>query len=64
MGCAGKAKQALLSESRKHSVSRILRSVPGRGPVRIAVLLARVQTPFRFRSKRLFWAYVGFGTIP
>jgi transposase len=57
------AKRALLAESRKHLVSRILRPVPGLGPVRIAVLLAMVQTPFRFRSKRLFWAYVGLGLV-
>ena len=57
------AKRALLAESRKHLVSRILRPVPGLGPVRIAILLAMVQTPFRFRSKRLFWAYVGLGLV-
>jgi transposase len=57
------AKRALLTESRKYSVSRLLRPVPGLGPVRIAVLLATVQTPFRFRSKRLFWAYVGLGLV-
>jgi transposase len=57
------AKRALLAESRKHQVSRLLRPVPGLGPVRIAVLLAMVQTPFRFRSKRLFWAYVGLGLV-
>jgi transposase len=57
------AKCALLAESRKHSVSGILRPVPGLGPVRIAVLLATLQTPFRFRNKRLFWAYVGLGLV-
>ncbi len=57
------ARRALLAESRKHRVSRLLRPVPGLGPVRIAVLLARVQTPFRFRNKRLFWAYVGLGLV-
>jgi len=57
------AKCSLLAESRKHAVSRLLRPVPGLGPVRIAVLLAMVQTPFRFRSKRLFWAYVGLGLV-
>ena len=57
------AKRALLAESRRYTVSRILRAVPGLGPVRIAVLLAMVQTPFRFRSKRLFWAYVGLGLV-
>lgn len=57
------AKRALLAESRKHPLRRILRAVPGLGPVRIAVLLALVQTPFRFRNKRLFWAYVGLGLV-
>lgn len=57
------AKLALLAESRKHTVTRLLRAVPGLGPVRIAVLLAMVQTPFRFRNKRLFWAYVGLGLV-
>jgi transposase len=57
------AKRALLAESRKHAASRSLRGVPGLGSVRIALLLALVQTPFRFRSKRLFWAYVGLGLV-
>lgn len=57
------ARCALLAESRQHSVSHTLRAVPGLGPVRIALLLAVVQTPFRFRNKRLFWAYVGLGLV-
>ncbi len=57
------AKRALLAESQKQPASRWLGSVPGLGPVRVAVLLALIQTPFRFRSKRLFWAYVGLGLV-
>jgi transposase len=57
------AKLALLKESRKHSACRRLREVPGLGPVRVALLLAFVQTPFRFRNLRLFWAYVGLGLV-
>jgi len=57
------AKRALLAESRKHAASRSLRGVPGLGAVRVALLLALVQTPFRFRTKRLFWAYVGLGLV-
>jgi transposase len=34
-------------------------SVPFLGPVRAAVLIGRVQTPHRFRTKRQFWAYCG-----
>ena len=33
--------------------------VPFLGPIRAATLIARVQTPHRFRSKRQFWAYCG-----
>ena len=57
------AKRALLAESRKQAASRSLRSVPGLGTVRTALLLALVQTPFRFRSKRFFWAYLGLGLV-
>ena len=49
----------LLLESRKHQESRLLRSIPWLGPIRVALLIARVQTPHRFRSKRQFWAYCG-----
>jgi len=56
-----KAKQGLLVESQKHPVCARLRSIPYLGPIRAAVLAARVQTPHRFRSKRQFWAYCGLG---
>jgi len=36
-----------------------LRSIPWLGPIRTALLIARVQTPHRFRTKRQFWAYCG-----
>jgi len=55
------AKQELLVESQKHAVCARLRSVPYLGPIRAAMLVARVQTPYRFRSKRQFWAYCGLG---
>lgn len=57
------ARRAMLGESRKHAAHRSLQGVPGLGAVRIALLLALVQTPFRFRNKRLFWAYVGLGLV-
>ena len=34
-------------------------TVPFLGPIRAAVLIGRVQTPHRFRTKRQFWAYCG-----
>jgi transposase len=36
-----------------------LRTIPFLGPIRAAVLLGRVQTPHRFRTKRQFWTYCG-----
>jgi transposase len=55
------AKQELMAESQKHAVCERLRTIPYLGPIRAAVLAARVQTPHRFRSKRQFWAYCGLG---
>jgi transposase len=57
------ARLALLKESRKHAACQRLRQVPGLGPLRVALLLAFVQTPCRFRNVRLFWAYVGLGLV-
>jgi transposase len=53
------ARQALLGECRKHRASRWLQSIPSLGPIRVAVLMAIVQTPHRFRTKRQLWAYSG-----
>jgi transposase len=53
------ARGELLAESRKHQAVRILRQVPFIGPLRAAQLLALMQTPHRFRSKRQLWAYSG-----
>ena len=52
-------KRELIVECRKHAATKWLQSVPFLGPVRAAVLIGRVQTPHRFRTKRQFWAYCG-----
>src|SRR5262249_3525533 len=49
----------LIQEARQHAATATLSSVPFVGPIRSALLIARVQTPFRFRGKRPFWAYCG-----
>lgn len=49
----------LVMVCRKQPAAKWLRSVPFLGPLRTAVLLGRVKTPFRFRTKRQFWAYCG-----
>jgi transposase len=51
----------LLAESRKHKAAKLLRQIPYIGPIRAARLLALMQTPHRFRSKRQLWTYSGLG---
>jgi transposase len=49
----------LLVESRKHNAMNLLRQIPSIGPIRAALLIALIQTPHRFRTKRQLWAYSG-----
>jgi transposase len=51
----------LLAESRKYPVRSLLQQIPVVGPIRAALLIALIQTPHRFRNKRLFWTYSGLG---
>jgi len=53
------ARRDLLAESRKHSITAKLRQIPFLGPVRSALSVALIQTPYRFRTKRQLWAYSG-----
>jgi len=50
----------LLAESQKHKATKLLCQIPSIGPIRAALLIALIQTPHRFRSKRPFWKYSGF----
>jgi transposase len=58
-----KAKAALLGEARKDPAWERLLGIPFLGPVRVALLLAVMQTPWRFRTKRNLWAYCGFAVV-
>src|SRR5260370_34739517 len=51
----------LLAESRKHDATKLLRQIPCIGPIRAAQLVALMQTPHRFRTKRQLWTYSGLG---
>ncbi len=57
------AANELVAEGRNHAATKILRGVPGIGPVRAAVTLGVAGTPHRFRTKRQFWAYCGLGVV-
>src|SRR5499433_4167245 len=52
-------RRELLAESRKHQATKLLRQIPAIGPIRSALLIAILQTPHRFRTKRQLWGYSG-----
>jgi transposase len=58
-----KAKAALLAEAKRDPAWRVLRTIPFLGPIRVALLLATMQTPWRFRTKRNLWAYAGLAVV-
>lgn len=58
-----RAKHAMLSEARRDPAWALLRSIPFLGEVRVAALLAIVQTPWRFRTKRQLWSYAGLAVV-
>ncbi len=53
------AEKDLVSEARKHPAAKILQSIPGIGPLRAAIIIAFTITPYRFRTRKQFWAYCG-----
>ncbi len=57
------AKQTMLTESRSHRAVGLLKTIPQLGPIRAAFIIATVDTPHRFRTKRQFWSYVGLAVV-
>ena len=53
----------MLRVARRHKVWRLVKTVPGIGNVRASQIVAKVVTPHRFRTKRQFWQYCGFGVV-
>lgn len=58
-----KAKTAMIAEARRQPGWKVLRSIPFLGPIRVALIMAIVGTPFRFRTKRNLWPYVGLAVV-
>ncbi len=52
-----------MQESHRHPITRILETVPGLGPIRVARLVPIVVTPHRFRTRQQFWSYCGLGIV-
>jgi len=62
-GLRPRAKAAMLAEARRDPAWPVLRGIPFLGPVRVAQLVATMQTPWRFRTKRNLWAYAGLAVV-
>ena len=54
-----KAKAAMIAEGRRQPGWKVLGSIPFFGPVRVALVLAIMGTPWRFRTKRQLWPRSG-----
>jgi transposase len=57
------AKRAMIEESRQHQAVNLLRTIPQLGPVRSAILVATVDTPYRFRTRHQLWSYSGLAVV-
>ena len=58
-----KAKAAMVGAARRQPGWKTLRSIPFLGPVRVALILAIMRTPLRFRTKRNLWPYAGLAVV-
>ena len=58
-----KTKKAFLKEARGYPIQKILRGIPGFGPLRSAFAIAVMGTPHRFRTKRQLWSYSGLSVV-
>ena len=58
-----KVKAAMVAEARRDPAWAVLGSIPFLGPVRVALLLAIMRTPWRFRTKRSLWSYCGLAVV-
>jgi hypothetical protein len=58
-----KAKAAMIAEARRDPAWVVLQTIPFFGDVRVSLLLATMQTPWRFRTKRNLWAYAGLAVV-
>lgn len=57
------ARMQMLRESRKQKSRKVLQQISTLGEISVAQLIATVDTPFRFRSKRQFWTYCGLSVV-
>jgi len=58
-----RARAAMVAEARRDPAFKGLDAIPFLGPIRVAQLLAVLQTPWRFRNKHSLWGYAGFAVV-
>jgi hypothetical protein len=58
-----KAKAAMLAEAKRDPARPVPHTIPYLGPVRVALLMATLQPPWRVRTKRHLWAYAGLALV-
>jgi transposase len=56
-------KKVFLKEARRYPIQKILRGIPGFGPIRAAFVIAVIGTPHRFRTDRQLWTYSGLSVV-
>ncbi len=56
-------KKVFLKEARRYPIQRILRGIPGFGPIRAAFMIAVIGTPHRFRTDRQLCSYSGLSVV-
>ena len=57
------AKQVMLREGRKHRGVELLRSIPQIGAIRATLIVATIDTPYRFRTRHQLWSYSGLAVV-
>jgi len=53
----------MVTQARSQPAYKVLRRIKTLGPVRVAQIIGVVRSPFRFRTKRQFWAYCGLAVV-
>jgi transposase len=57
------ARKAMLAEGRKHRAVKLLQTIPQLGPIRAALIVATIDTPYRFRTRHQLWSYSGLAVV-
>ena len=57
------SEKTMVAKARRAPISKLLATVPGLGPIRVANLQAIVVSPDRFRTRRQLWEYSGLGVV-